>query len=356
MAAAVSLIRVEKPHSLSYQESTRPRPPSTNWVCGRATVEDAGAWLKSMETSGSLVTARMPFSRGGFEGGVHLFDRDLAGRHEVQVDHRDVGGRHADRRAVELALQGRDHQAQRLGGARGGGDHRHGRGACAVEVLVHRVQRRLVAGVGVDGGHVAALDAAELLQHVGHRRQAVGGARRVRDDQVVPGQRLVVHAVDDGLVDAVAGSGDDHALGAGFQVGGGLVLGGEEAGALKRDVDVERLVRQVLRIADRRDLDLAEAAVDPVLAGGHRAGKPAVDAVVAQQVGVGLDRAEVVDRHHLDVLAAMFDDRAQDEPADAAETVDGDANGHVGQLLDGQLELPAVFEVEGAQVKSRVPG
>src|SRR4051812_44462842 len=62
MASAVSLIRVEKPHSLSYQDRTRPRPPSIIWVWGRATVDDAGAWLKSMETSGSLVTARMPFS------------------------------------------------------------------------------------------------------------------------------------------------------------------------------------------------------------------------------------------------------------------------------------------------------
>src|SRR5258705_13833960 len=62
MATAVALIRVEKPHSLSYQESTRPSPPSTSWVCGRATVEDAATWLKSIETSGSLVTARMPFS------------------------------------------------------------------------------------------------------------------------------------------------------------------------------------------------------------------------------------------------------------------------------------------------------
>src|SRR5947208_1144898 len=62
MATAVSLIRVEKPHSLSYQLSTRPSPPSIIWVCGRASVEDAGTWLKSTETSGSLVTANMPFS------------------------------------------------------------------------------------------------------------------------------------------------------------------------------------------------------------------------------------------------------------------------------------------------------
>ena len=29
---------------------------------------------------------------------------------------------------------------------------------------MHRVQRRLVAGVGVDGGHIAALDAEQVVQ------------------------------------------------------------------------------------------------------------------------------------------------------------------------------------------------
>ena len=31
--------------------------------------------------------------------------------------------------------------------------------------------------------------------------------------------------------------------------------------------------------------------------------------------------------------AAVLDDRAQDQPADAAETVDGDADGHVSSSL-----------------------
>ena len=39
IARAVSLMRVEKPHSLSYQDSTRPSWPSITWVCGRAAVE-----------------------------------------------------------------------------------------------------------------------------------------------------------------------------------------------------------------------------------------------------------------------------------------------------------------------------
>jgi hypothetical protein len=77
---------------------------------------------------------------------------------------------------------------------------------------------------------------------------------------------VVVDLEDDGLVGAVARRRDDHALGAGLQVGAGLFLGGEQAGALERDVDVEVLVRQLRRITDRRDLDLAQADVDPVLA------------------------------------------------------------------------------------------
>ncbi len=45
-------------------------------------------------------------------------------------------------------------------------------------------------------------------------------------------------------------------------------------------------------------------------------------------MGVGLDRAEIVDRDDLDVVAARFDDGAQHVAADAAEAVDGDFGGH----------------------------
>src|SRR3546814_4821780 len=35
-AAAASSIRFEKPHSLSYQDSTRTKVPSITWVCDRS--------------------------------------------------------------------------------------------------------------------------------------------------------------------------------------------------------------------------------------------------------------------------------------------------------------------------------
>ena len=60
----------------------------------------------------------------------------------------------------------------------------------------------------------------------------------------------------------------------------------------------------------------------------------AVDGIEAQQVGVGLDRAEIVDRHDLDVRAAALDDGAQDVAADATEPVDGDLHRHFCSMCD----------------------
>jgi len=54
-SAAVSDIRLENPHSLSYQPITRTSAPSTTAVCVASNVQDAGLWLKSMLTSGSVL-------------------------------------------------------------------------------------------------------------------------------------------------------------------------------------------------------------------------------------------------------------------------------------------------------------
>ena len=54
-ATAVSAIRFEKPHSLSYHDITRTRLPSMTLVWSSAKVEEAGLWFRSMETIGSSV-------------------------------------------------------------------------------------------------------------------------------------------------------------------------------------------------------------------------------------------------------------------------------------------------------------
>ncbi len=53
-----------------------------------------------------------------------------------------------------------------------------------------------------------------------------------------------------------------------------------------------------------------------------------MDGIEAQQMGVGLDRAEIVDAHHLDIRAAGLGDGAQHIAADTAKPVDRDADCH----------------------------
>ncbi len=151
------------------------------------------------------------------------------------------------------------------------------------------------------------------------------------------GQLVVVDAVDHGQVGAFARGGDDDLPGARGQVSRGLLLGGEDAGAFEHDVDAEILVRQLGRIADRGDLELLAGGGDHVAIDHHFVRELAVHAVVAEQVGIGFNGAEIVDGDDFDVGAAGLNDGTEDVAADAAKTVDGDADCHVLTLLKEKL-------------------
>ena len=60
MATAVSPMRHEKPHSLSYQLRMRHMLPSMTLVWSVAKIDECGSWLKSIETSFSSVTPSTP--------------------------------------------------------------------------------------------------------------------------------------------------------------------------------------------------------------------------------------------------------------------------------------------------------
>ena len=55
IATALSAMRFEKPHSLSYQDSTRTKVPSMTLTWSIAKIDECGSWLKSIETLGSSV-------------------------------------------------------------------------------------------------------------------------------------------------------------------------------------------------------------------------------------------------------------------------------------------------------------
>ena len=55
IATAVSTMRLEKPHSLSYHDITRTSVPSITLVWSMAKTDECGSWLKSLETLGASV-------------------------------------------------------------------------------------------------------------------------------------------------------------------------------------------------------------------------------------------------------------------------------------------------------------
>src|SRR5260370_92994 len=55
IATAVSTMRLEKPHSLSYHDITRTSVPSITLVWSMANTDECASWLKSLETLGTSV-------------------------------------------------------------------------------------------------------------------------------------------------------------------------------------------------------------------------------------------------------------------------------------------------------------
>jgi hypothetical protein len=191
----------------------------------------------------------------------------------------------------------------------------------------------------VDRRHQAALDADRLVQHLGHRREAVRGARRVGDDVVLVGVVGVVevHAERHRHVRLSGRRGDDHLLRAGFEVLGGVVALGEEAGRLDDDVGADVGPRERRRVALGEHADLAAVDRERAVADLDGPRERPVHRVVLQEVAERLGVRDVVDRDDLDVRVRLVRG-AEDVAADASEAVDPDAYGHGGvplRLVEG---------------------
>jgi hypothetical protein len=109
----------------------------------------------------------------------------------------------------------------------------------------------------MDRRHIAALDADRVMEDARDGREAVRRARAVRNDDVRLRQRVVIDLKDDRLVGVVGGRRDEHALGAGVEMGGRFLLRGEDAGAFENDIDAEILPGKLRRIALGEHFDRA---------------------------------------------------------------------------------------------------
>src|SRR3546814_13054511 len=80
-----------------------------------------------------------------------------------------VGHGHADRGAIELALQFGQDERDRARGAGRGRDHRYRRGTRAAQILVDLIEDLLIVGVGVDRKHQPALDPERVVEPLGYQ-------------------------------------------------------------------------------------------------------------------------------------------------------------------------------------------
>jgi hypothetical protein len=199
--------------------------------------------------------------------------------------------------------------------------------AAAAPVLVRRAVHGLLGGGGgVHGGHQAALDAPLVVQHLGQRGQAVGGARGVGDDGLA-GVGLVVHAVDEHRGVVLAGGRQDDLLRAGGEVLLGSFLGQEQARGLDHHVGADLAPLQLGGVLHRGQADLLAVDDQRVAVDRDLAVEAAVHRVVLEHVGQVVGLEQVVDADDLDVLE-VADRCAEHHAADAAETVDADLDGH----------------------------
>ena len=291
--------------------------------------------------------------------GVDLGGRGLLAEERREVDDAHRGDRHAEGHAGELALEFGDHEAHGPRGSGARGDDVEGRGPRVAEILGRRVDRLLRIGVGVDGGQQATVDAPGLMQHLGHRGQAVGRAGSIREDVVL---LRVVHLVVDAQHDRqifVLGRGrDHHLLHAAPLVGDRLRGIGEEASALHHHLDILRAPVDGTRVLLGKHLDLVtvDDQIVPLVADMPLEGT--IVRVELEQVGIRLGVGEVVQGHDLDIAveAVFLVDGPVGEATDATETVDADANGHgespeAGLRRDVERTLPPRNDADGRPVE-----
>ena len=187
---------------------------------------------------------------------LDLLHRGLLAQPDGEVHHRHVRGGHAEGHAGQLAVQVGDHLADGLGGAGGGGnDVLSGAAAVAPVLAAGAVHGLLGGGGGVHGGHQALYNGEVVVDHLGHRRQAVGGAGSVGHHLHVGLVGVQVHATDEhGRVSGRGG--DDHLLGAALEVSARLLDGGEHAGRLDDVLSARLRPRDVVGLHLVEDGDL----------------------------------------------------------------------------------------------------
>mmetsp|Transcript_17755 Transcript_17755/g.36891 ORF Transcript_17755/g.36891 Transcript_17755/m.36891 type:complete len:590 (+) Transcript_17755:215-1984(+) len=243
-----------------------------------------------------------------------------------KVNNRHIGGWHTEGHSSELSVEGRDDLSDGLGGSSGGRDDVVASGTSTPPVLLGRsIDSLLGSSDGVDGGHETLLEAELVVDGLGHRSEAVGGAGSVGDNV----RSVVLLVVDAHYVHrSVRGrSGDDNLLGTTGHVHGSLLDGGEDAGGLNDVVNVGGSPGDFARVHFSEDSELFSTDGEGGIGISNDLGRVlSVDGIVLQHVlhVVGRDKG-VVDGDDVDHRVVLGG--AHDEASNTSKSVDSNVNG-----------------------------
>ena len=196
-------------------------------------------------------------------------------------------------------------------------------------VLLGEAVNDLLGGsIGVDGGHEALDNAEVVIDDLGQRRKAVGGAGSVGHDLDVGGVSVEVDAADEHRRVVLGRAGEHDDLRAGIQMILCLFLGQERAGALEHILNAQLTPGQELRITvveQRNTLAVDDQSRVFAFLKINGAVEAAVHGVILHGICQLLRRfVRSVDGDDLNIVSA--DRGAEYQTADAAKAIDTNFN------------------------------
>ena len=253
-----------------------------------------------------------------------------------EVNDGDVGGTNTESHTSKLTLELGDDETDGLSSTRAGRNN-VGRSSTArapvLATLGGTIDGLLSSSDGVDGGHETLLDTPLVVDDLGKGSKAVGGARSVGNNVHVLLVLLVVHTHDEGGSALVlGGSRDDNLLSTlgvlGLKVECSLGGVAENTRGLANVLSAGIRPRNLTGIPAAEEGNLLTIHLERVGIVLNRALEATVDRVVLEHVcHVVRGHEGIVDSNDLNVLA--LECSAEDEAADASETVDADLDRHL---------------------------
>ena len=206
----------------------------------------------------------------------------------------------------------------------------------------------------MDGGHEALDDAEVVINNLGQRRKAVGGAGSVGHDLDVGGVSIEVDAADEHRRVVLGRAGEHDDLRAGIQMILRLFLGQERAGALEHILNAQLTPGQELRITvveQRNTLAVDDQGRVFAFLKINGAVEAAMHGVILHGICQLLGRfVRSIDGDDLNIVSA--DRGAEYQTADTAEAIDANFNHTRFLLLDLLRTARSAFHTALFYIKS----